>query len=207
MINIQVGVAIRSQKDLNELLEEIISQAEALGIPVSSQINSDVVVNQRARSRFGCCKIVHSPTLRTEHGHKIEKSKKNQIEKPDECQSGPRYIIEISAALSVAPIDAIKEVLAHEVLHTTPGGDRHTGPWKKYASMMNQSYGYHIKRTNSPESLGVSLPREKPTAKYLIICKKCGMTQERSRISKVIKHPSLYRCKCGGKLKIKTAQQ
>ena len=183
---------IRTQVELNELLIEVISQAKNLGIPVSSQIKNEVVVNQRARSRFGCCKIIQTPSLKSQHGVKIEK----QI---------PKYMIEISVALSEAPIEAIKEVLAHEVLHTTLGGDSHTGNWKKYAKMMNQNYGYNIKRTNSPESLGVILPREKPLAKYLIVCQKCGMTQGRSRISKVIKHPSLYRCKCGGKLKIQTA--
>ncbi|MDX9888661.1 MAG: hypothetical protein RBS51_05270 [Anaerovoracaceae bacterium] len=225
----QVGVAIKTQDELNELLTEVIDQAQALGIPLSSNINRDVVVNQRARSRFGCCKIIHpsssknsntkqSESLDKEHKKNPDKNQsKNTDEIQKECpstkqsqssaknQNETRYIIEISKALAEAPVESIREVLAHEVLHTSPGGDRHTGPWKKYASMMNQSYGYHIKRTNSPESLGVDQRRKKPTTKYLIVCKKCGMSQERSRVSRVIKHPSLYRCKCGGKLSIKRA--
>ena len=223
MINLQVGVAIKTQDELNGLLTEVIGQAQALGIPLSSNINRDVVVNQRARSRFGCCKIIHPPSSKTPNTKQSESPDKKQSESPDKKhsesphtkqsklsdnnQNETRYIIEISKALAEAPVESIREVLAHEVLHTSPGGDRHTGPWKKYASMMNQSYGYHIKRTNSPESLGVDQTRKKPTTKYLVICKKCGMTQERSRVSRVIKHPSLYRCKCGGKLKIKSAQQ
>lgn len=171
---------IKTQIEINRLLVDVISQAKALGIPVSSHIESNVVINKRAKSRFGCCR-------------KIQGKKQNE----------PRYVIEISAALLEAPIESIREVLAHEVLHTSPAGDNHTGLWKKYAGMMNQSYGYHIKRTNSPESLGLSQEREQAPAKYLIICKKCGIVQERSRISKVIKQPSLYRCKCGGKLKVK----
>jgi len=202
---------IRTQQVLNELLIEVIAQAKALGIPVSPQISSDVLVNKRAKSRFGCCKKIQTSSLKLEHalkpeyGGQVENQNRNLDRNQSESRIDPRYIIEISRALTEAPIESIKEVLAHEVLHTTPGGDSHTGPWKKYVSLMNQNYGYHIKRTNSPESLGVNLPREKPPAKYLIVCKKCGMTQERSRISKVIKRPSLYRCKCGGSLKIHSA--
>lgn len=142
---------------------------------------------------MGCCKKIQAPILRPQD--RGGEKKNSEI----------RYIIEISKALIEAPEESIKEVLAHEILHTTPGGDNHTGLWKKYASMMNQSYGYHIKRTIAPEALGVSLAREKPPAKYLIICKKCGIVQERSRVSRVIKQPSLYRCKCGGALKVRRA--
>ncbi len=161
-----------------------------MGIPVSEHIDSEVVINKRAKSRFGCCKEIQTPTLRSQD--RDGEGKNNEI----------RYTIEISKALLEAPTQSIKEVLAHEVLHTTPDGDKHTGIWKKYAAIMNQSYGYHIKRTLSPEALGVNLSKVKAPAKYLIICKKCGMVQERSRVSRVIKQPSLYRCKCGGKLKI-----
>lgn len=177
---------IRPQKELNKLLDEVITQAKALGIPLSSQINEDVVVNQRAKSRFGCCK-------------RIKASRGKSIE-------GMHYIIEISKALSESSIGSIKEVLAHEVLHTAPEGYNHTGNWKKYAGQMNKEYGYNIKRTNSPDALGVELPGEKPPAKYLIVCEKCGNTQERIRSSKVIKKPSLYRCKCGGRLKVQVVE-
>lgn len=193
---------IRTQKELNELLEEVISQAEALGIPVSSQINSGVVVNKRAKSRFGCCKTIRNPSLKPEYEGQVKNKNVNLGKSQIESRIYPRYIIEISKTISEGPRESIKAVLAHEILHTIPGGDNHTGVWKKYASSMNQNYGYHIQRTNSPESLGVSLSREKPIAKYLIICKACGMVQERSRVSRVIKQPSLYRCKCGGKLKV-----
>lgn len=181
---------IRSQGELNRLLGEVIFQAKALGIPLSLRIDEDVRINQRARSRFGCCKKIQTPTL------------KGQSAKPGEAS----YIIEISKALSAAPEESIKEVLAHEVLHTTPGGYKHTGNWKNYAKLMNKGFGYQIKRTNSPESLGVTLAKERPAAKYLIVCQNCGLTMERARKSKVIKQPSLYRCKCGGRLKVSVVE-
>lgn len=188
----QENVMNKSQEELNELLKEVIAQTLALDIPISSQIQADVIVNKRAKSRFGCCKKIPPSSLRSEYRDDY----KNHNEA---C-----YILEISSALVEAPIESIKEVLVHELLHTTPGGGNHTGIWKKYAKLMNENYGYHIQRTNSAESLGVNIEREKTKVKYLIICKKCGIVQERSRTSKVIKHPSLYRCKCGGRLKVHT---
>lgn len=175
---------LKNQAELNELLNEVICQAKALGIPVSLYINEKLIVNQRAKSRFGACKKIQNSTL------------KNQTSKRENSQ----YKIEISKALIDGPKKFIKEVLAHEILHTTPGGYNHTGNWKRYAKLMNESYGYHIRRTNSPESLGLNLEKEKLPAKYLIVCQKCGITIERNRRSKVVKQPSIYRCKCGGKL-------
>ncbi len=155
-------------------MKEVISQAVAIGIPVSKNIQESVQVNIRAKTRFGCCK---------------------------KFKNG--YIIEVSEAIAKGPEASLLLILAHEILHTCPGCQNHSKFWKTHAEAMNKAYGYKIKRTSNPEELGIKIERiykNNKNVRYVLICKGCGQSIERIRRSRLVTHTHLYRCKCGGKL-------
>ena len=163
------------QKQVNGLLQEIIDEAKNAGIPVSKRILTDVRINPRPKKRFGCCR-----------------------------KTGRDFQIEVSRFVLDAPEEAIRNVIAHEVLHTCRGAMDHQSKWKEYASLMNRTYGYTIKRTNSFEELGLvrSKPAGEPNYRYIIRCKRCGRQMQRQRASRLTRHPDLYRCRCGGRLEV-----
>lgn len=112
--------------DCDALLGQVIMQARDLGIPISREISGHVRVNERAQTRFGCCKY--------------EKGKQ---------------IIEVAGRVARGPERSCMETLAHEVLHTCPGCRNHGERWRDYARRMNLAYGYHISRTSTDEEMGV----------------------------------------------------
>lgn len=164
---------------LNDLYKEVLEEIRAAGIPYSPYIEEGIKINHRAKKRFGCCKKTRKK------GH-------------------DSYEIEISSRLLSCDSNAIKQTLAHEILHTCKNCGNHGELWKLYAEKLNGKYGYNIKRTGSWQQLGIEekAPERKASEeKYLIICENCGAEIGRSRMSKVVKYPSKYRCRCGGKLK------
>lgn len=116
--------------DCDRLLWEVMAQAAALTIPFSGAIDPHVVINNRAVSRFGCCKY----------------------------QMG-RYTIEVARRVAEGEEGPCKEILAHELLHTCYGCRNHGKRWKWYAQKMNDAYGYHIRRTSTNEEVGVQQGR------------------------------------------------
>jgi len=111
---------------LDFLLAQVIEQARSLSIPVSRRIHPHVVLNTRARTRFGCCRRAEG-----------------------------RFVIEVAAALLEAEESALCRVLAHEVLHTCPGCANHGPRWKHWARLMSLHFGYDIHRTDSHGQLGL----------------------------------------------------
>lgn len=179
---------------LNNLLETVLKQVRSCKIPASRNINPNVFINTRAKKRYGACQM----------------TKKN----------GKReYTIQISSRLYNSDDKIIQSVIAHEILHTCNGAMNHGEKWKRYANIMNEKYGYNIKRTSTPEEMGLvddennqnqnenknqdGLDRTKlAESKYVIKCRQCGNIIYRMRASNVVKHPENYRCKCGGKLDV-----
>lgn len=210
--------------DFNALLRTVISEAKAVGVPVSDNIDNRVRVNDRAITRFGKC-----------------------------TYTGGRYIIELSEILLDASEMSCRQTIAHELIHTCPDCMNHGLKFRKYADIMNRKYGYNISRTNSEEELGIErdisyqyiivcqkcgmkIGRTKRTSlvehperykckcggnlrvfnmqkserpdkmsvaepKYILLCSSCGAKIGRQRLSEAVKNPSHYRCPCGGKLK------
>ncbi len=154
----------------NNLLQEVITEATNINIPISINIVPTITINTRAKGRFGQCK-----------------------------KHNGQYLIEISQYLTEAEEKYIREVLAHEILHTCPNCMNHGRQWKLHAMRMNYKYGYEISRTNSCANMGIENPK-KESANYVITCNKCGTKTYKQRESKVIKNIERYRCKCGGKL-------
>lgn len=154
--------------DWDKLLAAVQAEARAAGIPISAQLSPQVVENRRAKTRWGACKRL-----------------------PDGS-----FQIELSTRLRAAPEEAVRQTLAHELLHSCPGCMNHGARWREYAAQMVR-YGYRISRSDTAESLGVSLPAEPP--RYILRCTGCGIRLNRQRCSPVIAHPERYRCRCGGK--------
>ncbi|MFV0497122.1 MAG: SprT-like domain-containing protein [Candidatus Fimivivens sp.] len=156
--------------DADALLKEVIAQAKALGIPVSSNILPNVQINTRAKTRLGRCAVSADGSCR----------------------------IELAERVIAAQAYACKTVLAHEILHSCEGCRNHQAQWKRYAQRMNAAYGYDIQRTHSPETLGVSI--EEAYGRYRLQCHSCGAMLTRMKKSPLVLHPEHYRCRCGGRL-------
>ena len=130
-----------TQAYIDGLLALAVAQARAVKIPVSREIDPQVRLNRRARTRFGCCVF----------------------------RDG-RYTIELSAQLAEQGAeDAVLQVLAHEVLHTCCGCSNHGARWRGYAQRMNRAYGYHIQRTDNYAALG--LEDRRPVRYYVVCAK------------------------------------
>lgn len=154
----------------DRLLSEVIAQAKSVNIPVCAEISPKVIINRRAKTRFGCCKPV-----------------------PGGC------VIELSEKMLAAPEKSCREVLAHEILHSCYGCRNHGKRWQRYAAIMNERFGYDIKRTHSFEEMGLCDDRR---LKYAVICKGCGRIIRRMKKSPLILTPWRYRCRCGGALQL-----
>lgn len=169
-----------NQIQLNNILKEVIKQAELIGLDLG-QINPIVDIS-RAKSWFGQCKGYIG---------------KNQ------------YQIRISKYHLNSDINAVKETIAHEICHASMTCRNHDKEWKRRADKMNRAYGYHIQRvagyynnseTNKLEKKIMSVPKNE--SKYVLKCTCCGKEYHRDRMSNVVKNPSSYRCgKCGETLK------
>lgn len=154
----------------NNLLQEVITEATNINIPISINIVPTITINTRAKGRFGQCK-----------------------------KHNGQYLIEISQYLTEAEEKYIREVLAHEILHTCPNCMNHGRQWKLHAMRMNYKYGYEISRTNSCANMGITSPKI-TEAKYVIICQDCGCKTHKQRECKVIRLIDKCHCgKCGSK--------
>jgi len=114
------------------------------------------------------------------------------------CRDGV-YTIEVSSRLLEQP-DRLRQTLAHELLHTCRGCRDHGEKWKAYAAKVNEALGYSIQRL-APVMGESQEPLRREKIKYVLECQSCGAKICRSRMSKAVKYPWRYRCKCGGKLK------
>ncbi len=153
--------------DADALLQNVIAEARALGIPVADGMLPQVSINTRAKTRFGRCIVSANGSCR----------------------------IELSARVVAAGERACRTVLAHEVLHSCRGCRNHQARWKAYAQRMREAYGYDIRRTHSPEALGIL--NDAPY-RYRLQCCRCGAVLKRMKKSPLVQHPERYRCRCGG---------
>ncbi len=161
-------------KKIDLLLEEVISEIRAAGINPNEKISPEVVINTRAKTRFGCCKV-------------------NRL--TGEC------VIELSESMLKADEKFIKSTLAHEVLHSCCGCQNHGKRWKLYAQRLNFLYGYNITVTNKPEDFGLQSEAVAKEPLYVLKCTNCGLEIPRMKMSKSVMYPQSYRCsKCGGKI-------
>ncbi len=159
-------------KDFEKLIKECLLEVTHLGIKPGRITGWKI--NTRAKTRWGMCR-----------------------QNPDKT-----YSIEIaSRLLSDERISekSCKETIIHEILHTCDGCMRHTGKWKYYAEVVNQVYGYNIKRVTEGHEKGVeNYSGSEMAIKYIFTCGNCGATIYRKRDSKFTKNYRYYGCaRCG----------
>lgn len=167
---------------LQYLLKEVIEEAKAVGIPISSRILPQVKINRRAKGRFGGCGKERKGLINV---FRIEISGSLLDEAENDDYSDDRVF-------------KIRQILAHEILHTCRGCSNHGERWKSYAEKMNYMYGYNIKRLTTYEEMGMDVPDGEEDLRYVLECEKCGIHVSRRRSSRFVQYPHLYRCGCGG---------
>lgn len=159
-------------KDLNRIYNECYKEVVSCGIQPGNI--TDVSINTRATTRWGQCV--------KKDGH---------------------FTINISERLlsDNIPDDGLKNTIIHEILHTCKDCQNHGKEWKKYASIINERYGYKIKRADTAKEKGVSEDDLFANAKHKFTCTNCGNSIYRQRESKFTRNYTRYRCGiCGGKL-------
>ena len=164
-------------KNLEKLVNECKNDIESLGIELGEI--ADISINRRAKSRYGRCRYIISENA---------------------------YYIEIAEELLDDNVDdmSTKNTIAHELLHAMKGcvGMNHKGNWITCANMMNDIYGYNIKRTTSRAEKGLK-PKERRLPKYIIRCQNCDSRWCYYKRTKMVKNIQcgaswMYRCgKCG----------
>lgn len=116
-------------KDFRKLITECMNEVKEAGITPGNIVEWSV--NYRAKRRWGLC----------------SKSPDGKIK----IQIASRLLIDDRVSVT-----ACKETMIHEILHSVEGGMGHTGKWKQLAEVVNQKYGYSIKRTTSSKEKGLA---------------------------------------------------
>lgn len=163
-------------KNVNDLYAICMEEVKAAGIVPGNIVS--VTINTRAKKRWGQCKRLSNGT----------------------------YTINISNSLMAdnVSINAAKNTMAHEILHTVKGCMNHGPEWQTVADKMNRIYPdiYNIKRTTSAEEKGlegVGRVRNEEW-KCKLVCQKCKGVHYYKRESKTVRNYHNYHCgKCGGK--------
>lgn len=109
---------------------------------------------------------------------------------------------------SKTPVEVLKMVLIHEILHSCRGCQNHGALWKSYAARMNARYHYNIARIVSAETIAACeqagtyrrrMDNSGDSSRYAIECTTCGAIYTRSRMSDFVRCPHAYRCgNCDG---------
>lgn len=157
-------------KDIWKLYDICVNQLDSIGIVYS--IVDNIVVNRRAKAMWGRCTDI-----------------------------GNRYKIEISVSLLEDNVDdmATLNTLMHELLHTCDGCMNHGAKWKEYANMVNNTYGYSIKRCTSAKEKG--LKEREHDYHFIVHCNQCNYDWKYQRYTKTVKSCEHNRatCSCGGR--------
>ena len=102
---------------VNKLLNNVITDALSIDIPISKKIVGTIFIDEERYDRVAAC-----------YRYKLPE----------------RYEIHLSADVLRANEYEIKNIIAHEILHTCNASMQHEGIWKLYQRKMNQRLGYDI---------------------------------------------------------------
>ena len=155
-------------RDLDTAARDCLRMLEQCAIPVGKI--REIKADTRARRRWGVCR--------------------------KEADGSFRIGISVRLLEEDVPLRSLQQTILHELLHTAPGCMDHTGTWKRYAGLLNRTYGFSIRRASAAEDLGAP---EDPRVRYRFRCEGCGAEQLRYRACNFTRHPERYRCsRCGG---------
>lgn len=104
--------------NLDKMLNEVIDDAVSIGFPISNNLERKVYLDQKRYDRVGACYRYPYPE---------------------------KYEIHLSAPVSRAKITEIKNIMAHEVLHSSFLSMNHGYIWTMYKDLMNNKLKYNIK--------------------------------------------------------------
>lgn len=119
--------------------------------------------------------------------------------------AGYSYSIDINSVLLSDSVGekALENTILHELLHTCQDCFNHGYVWKHYAKIVNEKFGYDIRRCNGDkdDSGAEKALIEKRNAvnpyRYKLCCPTCGATWYYKRKTRAITNPGIYRCgKC-----------
>lgn len=163
--------------NLKQAIKEVENILDSLNIEYGPI--DDVVINDRAKSRWGLCRY---------------NSKRKD------------FTIEINTELLFSDYDALMNTLIHEFLHAhiSRFHDGHRGKWKTYATLVNIRYPqYNIKRCTSAEEKGLSdyhIKHRRESYKYIIVCDGCGNVDKYKRkssiVTSILANPKHSNCWC-----------
>lgn len=163
-------------RNLTELMVNCMRELDSINIHYSKNISS-ITVNNRLSRALGRC-----------------------------MRNGGTFRIEIAGktAADTTDIGFLKNVIVHELIHTITGCFNHGYKFQYYANEVNQKLGYHVTTSSSAEDMEAAgiTPIGYQTAKYALVCKKCGKTVAyRQRWCDLTANPGNYRHGgCGGDL-------
>ena len=109
-----------------------------------------------------------------------------------------RFTISLNPKLENMSEQLIKDVLAHEIIHTVKGCFNHGYNFKNYMYRVN----YNCKNYNVETKSNSKEWEENKQYKYKLTCKKCGKVIYRNRIVHEWAKLGLYSHICGGELVI-----
>jgi predicted SprT family Zn-dependent metalloprotease len=162
------------QSKLNTIYNKAVEMVLAANIPLEPERITKVVLNTRAKKRWGQCR-------RLPNGN---------------CE------ININADLVEQSTDGTLNTIIHELLHTLKDTKGHDSNWNRYARIINNKYGIDIKRTSSADEKGVKRNITKVEYKYILQCNHCNQKIKRQKKSKIVNHPEWFKCGlCGGSFK------
>ena len=102
---------------VNKLLNNVIIDALSIGIPISTKIINTIYIDEERYDRVAACYKYKFPE---------------------------RYEIHLSPDVLRASEYEIKNIIAHEILHTCIECMPHEGIWELYQRRMNRRLGYNI---------------------------------------------------------------
>ena len=119
----------KTDERINTMLAESIELLKELGVPISDSICPEVRLTS-AHSYYGCCCVKGSRKYCTDYD----------------------FYIEMSGWVLCNTEKSIRNTLLHELIHTVPGGLRHTGNWKKWADYVSKKTEYTIQRCDGDQT-------------------------------------------------------
>ena len=185
---------------LNELFSECVTELNKIGIDILNEKlygKIKISISKRNNKRYGCCK-------QEEPDKKYKTISKVGIRKIIRYEKFNKHHIEISPWVMELEKNIIKNTIMHELIHCLPYCNNHGAEFKKYAKIINSTYGYDISRVGNKkkdfEKSNIEF-KEKENYKYKIICKGCKQEFFRKRLNRNFTRK--YRCaKCGGRFEV-----
>lgn len=106
----------------NYMLIEVINDATSIGFPISRNLDKTIYIDKGIYDRVAACYRYVVPE---------------------------KYEIHLSELTLQAKKNEIKNIIAHEVLHSHFLTMEHNEFWKMYCARMNQKFGYEIQEKYS----------------------------------------------------------